>query len=146
MAEQAAHWRSARLCRMFFGEFYLHAVMTCLAERVNIDLLLTTVQHVVELLVSSIERKFFCLLLTGDRIEYQQNSSNNRYEKPVFFSNFHPKASRINENVSIALYEREVYERPADHHSAGSKRENGTNRQPPADNFRRKSKSYQQHY
>src|SRR6185369_4378883 len=64
MAEQAPHRSPARLCRMFLGKLYLNTVMTCFAERVNFTLLLSGVQHVVELLVRRIQRKFLCLLLT----------------------------------------------------------------------------------
>ncbi len=89
MAEQAPHRPPARLCRVLIRELYLHTVMTRFAERINFALLLSGFQHIVELLVSRIQRKFFCFLFTGYGNKDKQYYGQDADENPVTFPKLH---------------------------------------------------------
>jgi hypothetical protein len=89
VAEQAPHRSPAGLCRVLVRKLYLHAVMACFAERIDFALLLSGLQHVVELLVRRIQRKFFCLLFTGYGNKDNQYDGEDTDENPVTFSKLH---------------------------------------------------------
>src|SRR6185369_15970666 len=89
MAEQAPHRAPAGFCRVLLRELYLHSVMAGFAERIDFALLLPGFQHIVELLVGRIQRKFLCLLFTGYGNKNNQYDGENADEDPVTFPKLH---------------------------------------------------------
>lgn len=88
VAEQTAHRRAARLCRMLVRELDLDTVMTGFTERIHLALLFTCIQHCVELLMGGIPWEFFCLFRAGNCDENNRNQGDYTDKNPVPFTDF----------------------------------------------------------
>lgn len=93
MAEEAAHRRSSRLCRMLGWKFDLDAVVAGFTEGIDLTLLFARLEHLIELLVGSVHGKFFGLLRARYGNKSYNYGNNNADKNPVTLAYFHCKTS-----------------------------------------------------